>query len=236
MPLLDATPGEGTMMVGVFDVCAEARPGAVTAAATASAMNFLIIENVSSTYWNPRQPDAATRLTLIGLLQFCQSNLSSSITNVIYYSQSGDARCICATTRYIHIRSAGYEQVGERQPGVRRPHERLSNQKRTHAGLCRPVYVLSRQYAALGYRNSWRQNQRCQRKRRFEPGFESTEVAIVDPDERSRQLKGEIELGAIVDLDQYGHPERLRRCFEVPHPGQIERGDDEQYAVGAEDA
>jgi hypothetical protein len=49
MPLLVASPGEGTMLVGVTDVCAAARPGA-TAAATASAMTFLFIENVSSSY------------------------------------------------------------------------------------------------------------------------------------------------------------------------------------------
>src|SRR5260221_14303970 len=77
------------MLVGVFEAgCATARPGPVTAAATASANSFLFIENVSSSFdfkaAKPRRPLNPEQ----GLLQFCQSKLSSSMTTVIFSTPS----------------------------------------------------------------------------------------------------------------------------------------------------
>src|SRR5215831_20639488 len=39
-----------------------------------------------------------------------------------------------------------------------------------------------------------------------------------------------------MDFDQYAHAKRPGRRFEVEHPGEIERGGDEQYAVGTHGA
>src|SRR5690349_12142507 len=97
MPLLDATPGDGTIACGVSDVCAKARPGAVSAPATASAISFLFIENVSSSIDSraagSRRPSDPER----GLLQFCQSNPASSTANVIFVACLNHRCCICAT-------------------------------------------------------------------------------------------------------------------------------------------
>src|SRR5882672_5233125 len=119
MPLLVATPGEGTMLVGVFETdCATARPGPVTAAANASANSFLFIENVSSSFdfkaANPRRPLNPEQ----GLLQFCQCSLAASITNVTFYPRTRMDCCISATHTRI---SACNPIVTERGARVPRP-------------------------------------------------------------------------------------------------------------------
>src|SRR5690349_14467942 len=98
MPLLEATPGDGTIAVGVTEVCATARPGAATALATASAISFLFIENVSSSIDSRAAGCAPPAFNpALGLLQFCQSNPSSSIRNVTFFARPVQRCCISTT-------------------------------------------------------------------------------------------------------------------------------------------
>src|SRR5258706_4683300 len=75
-------------MPGLLPTCGTARPGAVSALATATAISFLFIENVSSFILTRGQPNSATRSNPCSrLLQFCRSALANSIRSVNFCAQ-----------------------------------------------------------------------------------------------------------------------------------------------------
>ena len=62
------------------------------------------------------------------------------------------------------------------------------------------------------------------------------QVAVIDADQRGRELEGEVELRAIVYFGEHRHVERNRRSFEIAHLRQLERRHDEQNAIGTHGA
>ena len=66
-----------------------------------------------------------------------------------------------------------------------------------------------------------------------ERGLERLQVAIVDADEFRFQAKRPLQLLVIVDFDQRVHAEREGRGFELGGAGIIDRGHDDEDAIGA---
>jgi hypothetical protein len=94
-------------------------------------MSFLFIESVSSSIDSGAASRTARFNPEHGLLQFCQSDLASSITSVIFCTRNGEARCISATYEiivFIHpVRNSA-----QAQPRIWRPHQRFTDQKGLH--------------------------------------------------------------------------------------------------------
>ncbi len=62
------------------------------------------------------------------------------------------------------------------------------------------------------------------------------EIAVVDADQPGLQAQRPLELGAIMHLDEYVHPQRPGEARQLPRPAVLERGHDQEHAVGAERA
>jgi hypothetical protein len=60
---------------------------------------------------------------------------------------------------------------------------------------------------------------------------ERAQVAIVDADQRRRQLQRAIELGGVVDFDEHVHAEADGARFQRREPRVVERRDDQQDRI-----
>src|SRR5262249_34217420 len=114
MPAFEATPAGCAIAVGVTDAgCARASPGAASAPPTASAISFLFIENVSSSIDSRAVRSHRPLNPVHGLLQFCQSDLSISITSVIFSAGIWPAVVFLQQWIFMQGISIAYEQFGE---------------------------------------------------------------------------------------------------------------------------
>ncbi len=68
-----------------------------------------------------------------------------------------------------------------------------------------------------------------------EVDLEAPQVAVVDADHVDVELERDLEILLVVDLDERVEIEGLRLVVEVRQLIRIERGDDQQDGVGAED-
>ena len=69
--------------------------------------------------------------------------------------------------------------------------------------------------------------------RRGEVGLQGLEVPVVDADQGRAQPQGPFELGTVVHLGQHVHPAFLRRRLELGGERVVQRGQDQQHAIGA---
>ena len=95
----------------------------------------------------------------------------------------------------------------------------------TSAGANMPLSVTTRR--SLGIRGQ-------QVERGLKRDVERAQVAVVDADKRRRQSQRAIELGRVVDFGQYRHPEFACEGLERGEARVVERGDDQQNAIGTE--
>src|SRR5205085_11026284 len=77
-------------------------------------------------------------------------------------------------------------------------------------------------------------DERQQRYGRVERRLEGTQIPVVDSYKRCLELQGAVELGLVVNLDQYRHLQLVRRRLQFKHLAWGESRDDEEYAVRAE--
>src|SRR5882672_2928504 len=96
--------------------------------------------------------------------------------------------------------------------------------------------MLRQEYPALGNYDSRLWDKRSEAKSGLESGIEGTEIAIVDADQRSIELKSQLELGTVMHLSQDRHAEQSGSRLQCPHAWQVERRDDQQDAIGAQRA
>lgn len=85
-------------------------------------------------------------------------------------------------------------------------HERLAYQEGVDLMSAHECHIRWREYAALGDDDSPRGNPFQQLQGRIQPGFKRAQVAVIDANQGRSQLQCKIQLGAIVHLDQHGHP------------------------------
>src|SRR6266705_6525976 len=224
-------------MPGLLPTCATARPGAPKALATATAISFLFIENVSSSIDSRAAAPRAARINPYSrLLQFCQSSPSSSTRSVNFYRQRVDRCCFFATVGDLKksaLTSHSYEQPLHLHSRVCCAQKSLPDQENMNSGASQSRDLFGNENPAFGDHDPRRGNMRQQAKRCVERSLETSQVAVVDADERSGELEGEVELGAVVHFGEHRHAERDRESFQLAHPRRRERGHDEQNAVGA---
>ncbi len=76
-------------------------------------------------------------------------------------------------------------------------------------------------------------DQRRQRLAGRQRGLERPQVAVVDADHRRAKFQGAIEFAAVMDFDQHVHAVRDRGVLDIAGGAVVERGHDDQDAVGA---
>ena len=112
-------------------------------------------------------------------------------------------------------------------------HQAFAHQEGRHADLGEPREIGGRKDAALADHQPVARNQRRQRLAGRKRGLEGAQVAVVDADHRRPQFQGAIELGTIMDLDQHVHAVGRTRVLDILRRGIVERGHDDQDAIGA---
>src|SRR5580704_16494061 len=112
-------------------------------------------------------------------------------------------------------------------------HQTFADQKGRNAGVAEPRQIVGRENAALADDDPVGWNAPRQPlaggKRRLE-GFQ---VAVVDADQPRLQPQRAVELIFVMHFDERIHAERGGRRFELGRAGVVDRGHDDQNAVGA---
>ena len=112
----------------------------------------------------------------------------------------------------------------------------LAHQQRVIARSGQRRRVVGAADAGLGDAHHAR---RHQRRHAPSPGLvdlEGDEVALVDAHQVGLDPQRPLELGLVVDLDEHVEADLAGQLMEVGELGVVERGGDQQHAVGAHDA
>ncbi len=94
------------------------------------------------------------------------------------------------------------------------------------------LHILDRQYSALGDNDKlfgyvWQQVQRS-----GQTHLKSTQVAIIDAYQWSRQVQSRFQFIRTMHLDQHCHAKLVRQCLEFAHLIQRQRCNYKQYSIG----
>ena len=129
-----------------------------------------------------------------------------------------------------------HAQVFHRGRGIARLDQGLAHQQRVIArgGQCRRVVGA----ADAGFGDA-HHARRHERRHPPSPGLvdlEGDEVALVDADQIGLDSQRPLELGLVVDLDEHVEADLAGQLMEVGELGVVERGGDQQHAIGAHEA
>ena len=95
-----------------------------------------------------------------------------------------------------------YEHPPQRDPGVSGTHEGLSDEECLNTRASQSRDLSGDENPAFGHDDPRRGDMGQQAECRVERRLEAAQIAIVDPDERRRELEGEVELAAIMRSEE----------------------------------
>src|SRR3569623_2089342 len=113
------------------------------------------------------------------------------------------------------------------------PHQAFADEEGRDADFRQPRNVGGREDAALTDHDAVLRHRRRQCLAGRERGLEGAQIAVVDAEQRRAPPQGADKLFLIVNFEQHVHSEIERRVFDVARRCVIQRGHDDQDAIGA---
>src|SRR6202795_2587866 len=125
------------------------------------------------------------------------------------------------------------EQGARRCRDVVLAHQTFADQEGRDTGLAEPQQIVGRENAALADDDPVGRNAPRQPLAGGESRFEGFQVAVVDANKPRLQPQRALELCLVMHFDERIHAERGSGRFQLGRAGIIDRGRDDQNAVGA---
>mgnify|MGYP000958541007 CR=1 FL=1 len=146
----------------------------------------------------------------------------------ILCGECNSPRCL-GGERPIELLGEESRQLGAR---IRCPHECLSDQKGVDTARTHPGDVSGRVDAAFRDHDLVGRHALQQIECRFQTGVEGPQIPVVDPEQTGLESKRPIEFGGVMDFHEHGQSEFPGGVLQFTHLRRLQRGDDQEHAVG----